>query len=1296
MGLTDGEFIAVFDCDHVPTRAFLQMTMGWMVREPQLAFIQTPHHFYSPDPFQRNLAAGTYVPAEGNLFYGLVQDGNDFWDAAFFCGSCAVLRRAALDSVGGFAVNTVTEDAHTAIRMHRAGWHSAYLRLPLAAGLATERLILHIGQRMRWARGMIQVLRLDNPMFGPGLSIGQRICYLNATIHFLFALPRVVFLTAPLAFLLFDENIIAASPLAIIAYALPHIFHSVATNARIQGTWRHSFWSEIYETVLACFLVRLTLTTLLNPRRGRFNVTDKGGLLNYGYFDLRAVYPNIIMVGLLLFGVGRGLFDLLLEQTTTLEFQALLLNSIWATFSLLIILAALAVGRETRQVRNRARVRVQLPAVIWLPDGRTTQGTCQDLSLGGGAVRVERPDGIADDDAIEIEFNLGGERLILPGQIQGWDRQTLQVSWDLSAIETERAAVQLVFGRADAWLDWNNYQRDRPLVSLWRVLVSIKGLFRPRGRLLASAELAAETAVAPAGSLTLAQQSLVLQPRPWSRIAGLVLAAVLLGIPLLAAAQPIPPPPQITLPPSTSPATPPNAAAPPPALASPAPIPLPSATTAATQPATETRTIVYTLRELGANGPMTMRGTAAIQGLQFGVRNDEVVTDARLSVSGAFSTSLLPEYSNITVTLNEQYAGTIPVSANRAEFGPLEIPINPVFFQDRNRLNFRFTGRYTQECNDPLSGLLWSTLSDTSTLTLTVARLPPQRTLARLPLPLFDEDLRQKLVLPFVLSANPGPETLQAAAIVASWFGRLSDYRGASFPVSTDLPSEGNAVLVAMGRDAVAGLGMPPLSGPTIAEVANPNDPLSSVLVVAGRNAVEVIAAANVLSLGSRTLGGERAVVQPPSLPVHRLDDAPAWIPTDRKVRLGELVDASALQGTGYVPGTFHVPFRVAPDLYTWRHRPYAASIRFRAPPGPIIDVAASRLDISMNGIYLRSYSLAPTESTYAWVMRQFGYVQPVRENDTPIPVYTVYGDNDLELYFDARPLQRGDCTAIPQDIHLSVDPDSTLDLTSAYHFTTLPNLAFFVSSGFPFTRYADLSETAVVLPERPTALELSAFLDLMGYLGSLTFQPVNRVTVLSPQDLATVPDKDLLLVGTLAHLSAAASLLERSPYRIESNALQVALPNPLEDIYHLFNNPQSEDRRRLSTVLSAPLPDGAAVLLGAASPYRGRSVVALLAGAPQGLDAMVSAMRDDKLVPSIQGDLALLSGGNITSYRAGATYTVGYLPFWLWPEWMMQDQPVSIGLIMLAAAAVLGVCLYRLLRWKARRRVARRRAPQG
>ncbi|EJF29494.1 cellulose synthase catalytic subunit [Enterobacter sp. Ag1] len=98
-----GDFVAIFDCDHVPTRSFLQLTMGWFFKEQSLAMMQTPHHFFSPDPFERNLGRFRKTPNEGTLFYGLVQDGNDMWDATFFCGSCAVIRRGPLDEIGGIA-----------------------------------------------------------------------------------------------------------------------------------------------------------------------------------------------------------------------------------------------------------------------------------------------------------------------------------------------------------------------------------------------------------------------------------------------------------------------------------------------------------------------------------------------------------------------------------------------------------------------------------------------------------------------------------------------------------------------------------------------------------------------------------------------------------------------------------------------------------------------------------------------------------------------------------------------------------------------------------------------------------------------------------------------------------------------------------------------------------------------------------------------------------------------------------------------------------------------------------------
>lgn len=275
----NGEFVAIFDCDHVPTRSFLQLTLGWFFKDTKLGILQTPHHFFSPDPFERNLGRFRQTPNEGTLFYGLVQDGNDMWDATFFCGSCAVLRRSALDAVGGIAVETVTEDAHTSLRMHRKGYSSAYIRIPQAAGLATESLSAHIGQRIRWARGMVQIFRLDNPLFGKGLRWVQRLCYVNAMLHFLSGVPRLIFLTAPLAFLLLHAYIIFAPALAIALYVLPHMIHASLTNSRLQGKYRHSFWSEIYETVLAWYIARPTTIALLNPHKGTFNVTAKGGWL---------------------------------------------------------------------------------------------------------------------------------------------------------------------------------------------------------------------------------------------------------------------------------------------------------------------------------------------------------------------------------------------------------------------------------------------------------------------------------------------------------------------------------------------------------------------------------------------------------------------------------------------------------------------------------------------------------------------------------------------------------------------------------------------------------------------------------------------------------------------------------------------------------------------------------------------------------------------------------------------------------------------------------------------------------
>jgi cellulose synthase (UDP-forming) len=350
--LTSGEFVAIFDCDHVPTRSFLALTLGWLVRDSRLGLVQTPHHFYSPDPFERNLGQFRKVPNEGALFHRLVQDGNDLWNASFFCGSCAVLRRAALDEIGGVAVETVTEDAHTALRMQRRGWHTAYINVPQAAGLATESLAAHIGQRIRWARGMAQILRVENPLRAGGLSLAQRLCYFNAASHFLFAVPRLIFLTVPLCYLLFGVVNIYGYSLSVFAYALPHIALSHLTNSRVQRGFRASFWNEIYEAALAPFILLPTLLALVNPRLGKFNVTSKGGVVERSYFDRRIALPLILLLGVNITGLvmagQRYAADVAHRDTVVM-------NALWTIYNIVILSVAASVALERRQRGARRR-----------------------------------------------------------------------------------------------------------------------------------------------------------------------------------------------------------------------------------------------------------------------------------------------------------------------------------------------------------------------------------------------------------------------------------------------------------------------------------------------------------------------------------------------------------------------------------------------------------------------------------------------------------------------------------------------------------------------------------------------------------------------------------------------------------------------------------------------------------------------------------------------------------------------------------------------------------------------------
>src|SRR5699024_4667708 len=209
-----------------------------------------------PDPLERSLGTFERMPGENEMFYGVVQRGLDRWNASFFCGSAALLRRNALEQVGGFSGRTIMEDCEIALDLHDEGCESLYVDRPMVAGLQPETFGSFIRQRTRWCQGMIQIFLLKNPLFKRGLNFGQRLGYLSSNLFWFFGLARLSFFMLPLFYLFFGLAIYVATPAEFVAYTSFYIVATLLTASYLFGRTRWPLLSELYEFIQSVFTAR--------------------------------------------------------------------------------------------------------------------------------------------------------------------------------------------------------------------------------------------------------------------------------------------------------------------------------------------------------------------------------------------------------------------------------------------------------------------------------------------------------------------------------------------------------------------------------------------------------------------------------------------------------------------------------------------------------------------------------------------------------------------------------------------------------------------------------------------------------------------------------------------------------------------------------------------------------------------------------------------------------------------------------------------------------------------------------
>jgi hypothetical protein len=705
-----------------------------------------------------------------------------------------------------------------------------------------------------------------------------------------------------------------------------------------------------------------------------------------------------------------------------------------------------------------------------------------------------------------------------------------------------------------------------------------------------------------------------------------------------------------------------------------------SPTTDTTQPTTYQRSL--NLSELSSPGVLLLRNMLRHLYAEFGVRSDELISAAELHLLYTPSPALNAKRSHVKVYLNDELMGVLPILEE--ELGQevrRTLALDTSFIRDFNHLRFELVGSNDSAPEDPMHASLWLDFSAKSTLQLRVLRLKVSNDLAILPEPFFDHRDKAPLLLPFVLSSTPNPTQQTAAAVLASWFGIHSGWRGASFPVSFGgLPANRSAVVFASNLQRPMYLkDYPKVSEPTLAIVDHPTAPFAKLLLVLGEDDLQVLAAARALTLGSNSLKGPSSTLRIlPEAPPRKPYDAPNWVKSDGPTRFAELIDnPMQLQASGLVPPPMSLTLRVPADLFIWRSPGVPLDLRYRYTPP--LQQESSLLSVSINQHFVQAFPLNdPLPGRIAGLAQQNLplLTQHPGSKRLMLPAQLIGPHNELRMNFTFNALPgcayASNCaTSLPMNIQAAIDPDSSIDFSAFHHYKAMPDLQAFAETGYPYSRIADLSQTLVLTPSQPKQAELSLLLAIIGRIGAYTGYPATRLSISDNWQDAAQSQRDLLLIGAVA----PAFSNEQGP---ELSALGEQLAASLS---HPDDNAMPPQISDAATNLAA--------LVGFKSPFDDkRSVVALMAGDASGYSLIEQNLLDSQRRARIAGSVTLMHGEHIDAAMLGDTYHVGSLPWWLLLWYHLADHLLFLIILAALSTVLIASVMFSALSLLAKRRL--------
>ncbi len=702
-----------------------------------------------------------------------------------------------------------------------------------------------------------------------------------------------------------------------------------------------------------------------------------------------------------------------------------------------------------------------------------------------------------------------------------------------------------------------------------------------------------------------------------------------------------------------------------------------------------------TFAQLGRPKGLSLSGLITSDRINSGVRLDELITQAELDLKLLYPPGLEFRTSYLRVLVNDQLAGLYPLNENQAgAYHNVTVPLVTDYFTDFAEIKFEFEGipitAKEQSCISPNNPSLRLDIAPESKLVLHVAPLPLVNDLALLPAPFFDPRDSNRLTLPFVLPNNPDRTLLHAAGLVASWFGAQASYRQALFKRHETIPTEQHSIIFSLGDKLPNHLSAQQITGPMLVIDSLPNNPAIKQLYILGRTPEELNQAALALVLEDDSLSGSQAIVNKVVAPLSRKPyDAPRYVPTHRPVYFYELIDyPTQLEASTSNPETV-INLRLPPDLFNWSGTNIDLGIKYRyTPPSSWND---STLNIEINRNLLQSIRLAPLDEKREnrFNLGVLNTMDTSQEEQLQIPAFRISGNNQMHFRFNFAQEGSHNCSGLASESRGAIDPESMIDFSGLPHYIKMPNLAAFANAGYPYSIYADLSQTAIVLPDQLDATDQAEYLNLMGLFGQWTGIAAFQFQLLTPDELAKHPTGlHWITFGEIKKLTWLAQYNMTLPMVLEESRRSLGNIDLAKTIQSFWktNEETFQVTAQGRALIQSPGEIGA--ILSFESPFAQQKTGIIITGNTQtSYQRALRALSSYADVAHIRGSVALIRGQTVQSYQLGDTFVMGNLPWYLQVRIVLSKYPSLVATIGVFAGFILAILLFGWLAKGNRRR---------